>query len=589
MSGFVGVFARDGRPVDAAELDARVASIAFRGPDGTHAWRAGAIGLGHARFVTDPARDGDVLPLPQDGLTLVGDIRLDISCHPERSEGSPRRSDALLVLDAYRQWGPACVEHLHGDFSFAIWDEREQRVFCARDRFGVRPLFYAPGNGTFAFTNTLECLRRDRRIDQTLDELAIADYLVSGHLREAQRTFFANIRRLPPAHTLVVTARELVLKRYWSLPVEPELRHRDPGEYVGQFNELLARAVADRTPAGAVALRLSGGLDSGCIGAALAGRAGAKAFCVGWNSAFDDPEPGFARISAQALGLPLAVHEEPDCEPLKGWDDLGRVEPEPSYDIYRRLTVDALAQAATHARVVLDGQGGDEVFQREYWLDEWRRAPRLGLLADAWRTYAATGTRPALGLRHRPHAAVAVPEWIDARWRQAHRLDDRARTLGADEPDRSLPHGQARAKLGASLWPPYLESHDAALTRVPVEVRWPLLDERIVRFALSLPPFPWSVRKHLQRQALRGRLPPAITEREKAPLADDPLGVFLERHTDWLEAQRWTKPWLAGRVDYWAWKQSWQQPLSAGGRWARVRATALAHWLRTEASPLRAP
>ena len=604
MSGFVGILQRDRRPIDAARFGALAGSLAFRAPDGTRTWHLHGIGLAHARLVTDPARDGEPQPLAlDDRFWIAGHVHLDardeligLLCHSERSEESRHASDAALVLRAYRAWGDACLDRLHGDFAFALWDEREQRLFCARDRFGVRPFFYAAGADAFVFGNTLECLRRDRAVDLRLDEAAIADYLVFGHLREPERSFFAGIRRLPAAHSLVATAGSVTVRRYWSLPVEDELRHRDPREYVGEFAALLGRAVADRAPPGSVALHLSGGLDSGCIGAALAGKfpgaaahGAAHGFCIGWNSAFEDPEPGFARLSAQALGLPLSIHEEPDCEPLKGWDDFARIEPEPSYDIYRQLTVDSLAPVAAHARVALDGQGGDEVFQREYVLDEWRRAPLFRLLGDVARTFAATGTRPPLGLREQP-ASASIPEWLDPRWRNELGLDERLHRLGADVPDRALPRARARARLTSPLWGPYFESYDAGLTRAAVEVRWPLLDERLVSFALRLPPFPWTLGKHLQREAIRGQVPPAISERPKTALAGDPLAAFLVRQPGWLEAQRWTKPWLAGRVDYWAWKQSWQTPaLDTDGRWARLRATGLAHWLRREASPLRAP
>ncbi len=599
MSGFAGIFQRNGQSADRTELEGLKRFLLRRQPDATQDWLRGSIGLTHARFTTDPARDGEPQPLELDGrFWIAGHIRLDARDELSAALDAPRAtSDAALVLRAYRAWGEACVERVHGDFAFALWDEHGQKLFCARDRFGVRPFFYAPGADAFAFANTLECLRRHPRVDLQLDETALADYLVAGHLREPHLSFFAGIRRLPPAHALVVTAQSTTLSRYWSLPVDAELRHRDPRDYVNQFVELLGMAVADRAPPGPVALHLSGGLDSGCIGAALAGKlsgrpahAGARGFCIGWNSAFEDPEPGFARLSAEALGLPLAIHQEPDCEPLKGWDDLGRVEPEPSYDIYRQLTVDSLVPVAGHARVALDGQGGDELFQREYLLDEWRRAPLLRLLGDLWRTFAATGARPPLGVRHQAAAAAAVPEWIDARWRQSLKLDERVHQPDAGRPDPSLPRAQARARLAAPLWGPYFESYDAGLTQAAVEVRWPLLDERLVRFVLSLPPFPWTLDKYLQREAVRGFLPPAISERRKAGLAADPLAVFLDRQPQWLEGQRWTKPWLAGRVDYWAWKQSWQHgAVDADGRWARVRATALAHWLRSEASPLRAP
>jgi asparagine synthase (glutamine-hydrolysing) len=274
MSGFAGIFQRDGQPADRTELERLKRFLLRRPADAAQDWLRGSIGLTHARFTTDPARDGEAQPLVlDDRFWIAGHIRLDAREELSAALDAPREcSDTALVLRAYRAWGEACLERVHGDFAFAIWDEREQRLTCARDRFGVRPFFYAPRADTFVFANTLECVRRHPRVVTTLDETAIADYLVAGHLLEPQLTFFAGIRRLPPAHVLVVTAQAMTLKRYWSLPVEAQLRHRDARTYVQQFVELLGRSVADRVPSGPVALHLSGGLDSGCIGAALAGR-----------------------------------------------------------------------------------------------------------------------------------------------------------------------------------------------------------------------------------------------------------------------------------------------------------------------------
>src|SRR6185503_14013963 len=125
---------------------------------------------------------------------LVADARID---------GERDRSDAETILQSYEKWGHDCVEHLIGDFAFAIWDKRLRRLFCARDHFGVKPFFYARAGNSFIFSNTLNVLRLDRRVSDELNETAIDDYLKSGLNQDLSTTAFRDIQRLPPAHALL--------------------------------------------------------------------------------------------------------------------------------------------------------------------------------------------------------------------------------------------------------------------------------------------------------------------------------------------------------------------------------------------------
>lgn len=594
MSGFIALLHRDGRPVAAAQLAALTDALAFRGPDGRATWRRGAIGLGHARFTTHPQRDGAPQPLAlDDRYWIAGDIRLDaredlLAALAPVSRGL---SDAGLVLRAYRAWGPGCVEHLHGDFAFALWDECEQRLFCARDRFGVRPLFYTPLGDLLLAGNTLGSLRGHPRVGAALDELALADFLACGYPLDPAISFFRDIRRLPAGHRLVASPGALRIERYWTLPEEPERRYRRAEDYVAQFAEILARAVTDRTGRDTVGLSLSGGLDSGAIAATVAGRLGpgpahaARAFCSGWNCAFDDPEPQTAMRTAEALGLPLEIVEAADRVPLARADSAW-VEPEPPGDLFPAQFTASLARMAATTCVNLDGQGGDEIFAGEMLLDEAARMPLARLAGDALRTWQAV-RRPPLGLRARLAGAAAppqVPAYLDMDWQRSLALTERLRTLGP-QAEAALPgrRGSARARLQRRIWGPYLESFDAGFTGVAIQTRWPLLDERVVRFALSLPPMPWCVDKHLLRRSLHGILPAAVTTRPKAPLAGDPLECFLAARPDWVVTAP-SEVELGGRVDAAAWRRA---PRGNGAAWQHARPVALAQWLHRGA--LRLP
>src|SRR6185436_15508308 len=139
----------------------------------------------------------------------------------------PTLSDAVVILNAYKKWGDDCVKHLIGDFAFAIWDDREQRFFCARDHFGVKPFYFTHIDNKFAFSSSLNELRLNPRVSNTLNEIAVGDYLLFGVNQDLSTTIFKDIQRLPPGHTLTVANGSITTKRYWTLEPRTEVRFRD--------------------------------------------------------------------------------------------------------------------------------------------------------------------------------------------------------------------------------------------------------------------------------------------------------------------------------------------------------------------------
>ena len=143
--------------------------------------------------------------------------------------------DCELILHAYRAWGEKCVEHLLGDFAFAIWDARSRRLFCARDHFGVKPFFYARVGDSFIFSNTLNCVRIHPAVSDELNELAIADFLLFDGNQEPDTTAFSDIRRLRAAHVLSLQDGSLSDRRYWTLPVDKPVNYKKASECVEKF------------------------------------------------------------------------------------------------------------------------------------------------------------------------------------------------------------------------------------------------------------------------------------------------------------------------------------------------------------------
>ncbi len=165
----MGILNLDGAPVDRVLLEGMTLSLAFRGPDAQEVWCQGPVGLGHALLQIASGTPLEKQPAQIDGrLWIVADARIDARAEligklKEKCQTSRALTlstpDAELILHAYDAWGDACVEHLIGDFSFAIWDARERRLFCARDQFGVKPFFYAHVGSCLIFSNTLDCVR----------------------------------------------------------------------------------------------------------------------------------------------------------------------------------------------------------------------------------------------------------------------------------------------------------------------------------------------------------------------------------------------------------------------------------------------
>jgi asparagine synthase (glutamine-hydrolysing) len=188
LSGIVGIYDRSGAPVDQALLRALAHFLSYRGPDWRDTWSSGAIGFGHTLLRTTRESQLERQPASLDGqFFITADARID--CREElrikiaqKNYGTPGRTatDSELILHSYAAWGAECVEHLRGDFAFAIWDARKKLLFCARDHFGVKPFYYAELGELFLFSNTLDCLRQHPDVSERLNDAAIGDFLLFG-------------------------------------------------------------------------------------------------------------------------------------------------------------------------------------------------------------------------------------------------------------------------------------------------------------------------------------------------------------------------------------------------------------------------
>ncbi|HKW34892.1 MAG TPA: asparagine synthase-related protein, partial [Candidatus Acidoferrum sp.] len=274
MSGFVCVMHGDIAPVERALLQSLTDFLSFRGPDAQNTWMDHSIGMGHALLRTTYESKNEKQPLGlEERYWIVADARLDAReelISELQSAERPALSsapDCELILQAYAAWGEACIDHLRGDFSFAVWNKEHKKLFCARDHFGIKPFYYAQLERIFLCSNTLNCLRLHPRVGGKLNDAVIGDFLLFGLNYDNRTTIFEDIQRLPPAHTLTVTSRSIQIKRYWVPPTDGRIRYSGPKEYVEHFTSIFESAVADRLRTDRAGVLLSGGLDSSSVAA----------------------------------------------------------------------------------------------------------------------------------------------------------------------------------------------------------------------------------------------------------------------------------------------------------------------------------
>ncbi|HTW23571.1 MAG TPA: asparagine synthase-related protein [Candidatus Baltobacteraceae bacterium] len=554
MSGIVGILQRDGAPVAQPLLRGLAQFLAYRGPDGRDVWADGAVGFGHTLLRTGRASVGERQPASLEArYWIVADARLDSHAELEAELDSAERrvpsdaGDAELILQAYAAWGEDCVQHLRGDFAFAIWDARRRTLFCARDHFGIKPFYYADLGGTFLFSNTLDCVRLHPEVSDELNDAAIADFLLFGLNCDVATTTFRDIQRLPAAHFLMVSPAGVRMERYWSAPTNGRIRYRRDEDYIEHFLLLMGAAVSDRIRADRVGIWLSGGMDSSTV-AALAreiaeanGAPELRAYTVSVEKLMPDQEASLARQVAEFLRIPIRVTQRESPQLSDRFDHLESIPSEPIENPFFAGLYDDYARIAEDCRATLSGEGSDNL----QYFQMWPYAQDL-LRRGEWRRFLADGSHflrvrpfPWKGLRHRVQRLAGradeptVPRWIAPDFAKRVDLEARWKKYSAlPRPPRHPLKPKAHASLSLPQWSQSFELTDPGASHCPVETRYPFLDLRVVNYLLAIPPFPWAFHKRLLRQAMVNRLPENICRRPKTPLAKYSVVAMLERQKE---------------------------------------------------------
>lgn len=603
MSGFAAIYHTNGAPVDPALLKRLESHLSYRGPD-EQATRVlgptGNVGLAHAMFRTTFEAEREHQPFSLDGsVWIAGHIRVDAREELQRRlegsgcTGASQATDAELVLRAYLVWGEGCVEQLIGDFSFAIWDDRERKLFCARDHLGIRPLFYCAIPGAWIVSNSLDAIRLHPSIPDELDEVWVADFLMFGQSAEFDNSVFRAIKRLPPGCTLSIAANgEARLRRYWQLEIGDPVYLGHHREYEERFRELVDVAVRDRLRQPRTGIWLSGGLDSSTLAATAAKRvADPSREIVGWTFVFQrlipDDEEFYVRLTAKRFGFPVVFRSKDNACYDPGWWERPSCSPEPDTGVFTDAADRGFAnEMAGQSQVWFYGEGPDNALRFEWraylsWLKaggRWDRMARdvaslffldspRSILADAWRLIRQPLPQWA--------SEKTLPEWISPDCIRRLGLEERWRRHWTPAPSAHPWRPWAYASFQGTLWQNLFERFEprCAPHCRPSETRHPYLDLRVLRFLLSVPVIPWARRKLLERRATRDILPLEILKRPKTALRSDP----------WLAALR-NHPFpplsvpnsLGGYVDRQKLPRNW--PQDGGRAYQAIYLLSLFHW-----------
>ena len=563
MSGIVGIINLDGAPVDRDLLRRMTDFMTFRGPDAQEIWIDDNVGFGHTMLRTTWEAETEKQPLTLDGKNwLTADARIDGRteliaelesklrrsvriAEPGNGSGPDRlANDAELILLAYEAWGEECVKHLIGDFAFAIWDARQRRLFSARDHFGVKPFYYAQVGSSFLFSNTLDCLRLHPGVSDQLNDLAIADFLLFGFNQETTTSTFADIKKLPPAHCLKQSERAVSIDRYWTLPINDQIRYKRENEYIDHFRTLLSESVNDRLRTNSVAVSMSGGLDSTTVAATarqlldkIQQRVDLRAFTIIYDHLLPDPERDYAQAAADGIGIPIQYLFADSYQLFERHTELRHAEP--SDFSLPSLMSDYLKLVANSSRVLLSGDGGDPLM-----LYTWRDLAkhvhdfRWGRIAKYVASHLFSyGSVPALGYRSTlkyfmgkdSRWQYSLPTWLDRslidRLDLTARLEEINRPPSSAHPERP----DAYHNFRRSSWIDCFERADPGVTSVPLETRFPFFDLRLVDFFLRVPTIPWCVHKEMIRRSMKGVLPEVIRRRPKTPLGGNQLAAHFRQ------------------------------------------------------------
>ena len=563
MCGICGIVSFTGSaPVDRAVVERMTGALAHRGPDDSGYFVQGQVGLGHRRLSIIDLSGGRQPIFNEDGSAAIvfnGEIynyRSLAAGLTAAGHSFKTRSDTETILHAYEEHGDDCVQHLRGMFGFAIWDGRKRRLLLARDRLGVKPVYYYRNGQFLAFASEIKALLEIAETPREVDPEAFDMYLSLRYV-PGPRTMFKNIFRLQPGHFLVADDSGVRTTKYWDIDY-PAREPRSPEYLLERFRALLEESVRMRLLAEVpLGVFLSGGLDSSAILATMSGMTSGgrvKTFSVGYEAAGAEEEAAnefdYARLAADSFN---SEHHEYRLDARKFAEFVPELvsfldEPLADPSCIPLYFISKLARE--HITVVLSGEGADEVlagygiYSRMLALN--RICGRSGVFGGL--TSGIARLTPSEKLRH---YVRMCGQPLETRYRGVSRgfsEEGKLRLIGGERTKQSEQRLQEifggyfqRVKdaspldqmlyVDAKVWLPddILIKADKMTMANGLELRVPFLDHKLVEFSATLPnaaKIQDKGGKTLLRRAMRGVLPDAIIDRPKKGFPI-PLGSWL--------------------------------------------------------------
>jgi asparagine synthase (glutamine-hydrolysing) len=499
MCGITGIFNVNGAPVSVSVLKRMTDAVQHRGPDGEGIWTSSFVGFGHRRLaIIDlsplahqpmQSKDGSLTLVYNGEIYNFQNIRIELEAkgYEFRSSG-----DTEVLLNAYHAWGDECVRRFNGMFAFAIWDQRRHRLFLARDRYGIKPLYYHFSNGRLLFGSEIKSLLCHPSLSASVDLDALNEYFSFQNIF-TDRTLFDGVKLLPPAHTLALSLGDpgtLETKRYWDFAF-CESDASSEQEYLEELYRLFDQAVNRQLVSDVeVGSYLSGGMDSGAV-TCVAGKnfRNLKTFTGGFDvSSASGLEAGFdERGKAEFLSNKYKTEH---YEVVLKAGDMERVMPKLIWHLedlrvgqsYPNYYVSRLA--SRFVKVVLSGAGGDELFAGYPW--RYYRAVvndtpehHLDKYYNYWQRLIPDGLKPSF-FQENHRDRILARETKDV-FRGVMNGHFPASSSPADYVNRSL-YFEIRTFLHGLL-----VVEDKLSMAHGLETRVPFLDNDLVDFALRLP------------------------------------------------------------------------------------------------------
>ena len=542
MCGISGELRFDQQAASLDTIQAMQGALARRGPDDQGQWQQGPIALGHRRLSIIDLSAQSHQPMPDGPLCLVfnGAIynyRTLRAVLQDKGHTFVSQGDTEVILKAYREWGVECPRYLDGMFAFALWDAEQQQLFAARDRFGIKPFYYAQTARFFRFASNTQALLAAGDVDTALDPVALHFQYSLHAVVPAPHTVLQGIRKLQPAHRLVIRQDgQLDTQRYWHLAARRPAQPKTPSDWVEETRAALCEAVRKRYTVAdvPVGVLLSGGLDSSLLVALLAELQGEPipTYSIGFE---DQPEEQGSEFeySDQIVARYQTQHHKiliPNAQVLQRLPEAIDAMAEPMFGQDAVAFYLLAEQVAQHSKVVQSGQGADEVFGGYFWYPRMQAettGSRLQRFSQHYFDREHTELLRLLGPTYR--GADYTGQYI------ARQLDD-------DDSDDFM---DAVLKLDATtlIVDDPVKRVDNMTMAWGLEARVPFLDHRLVEVAAQCPAAIKLAEggKFLLKQIARGLIPDAVIDRPKGyfpmPALKYVRGEFLTYMRDIVDSQ----------------------------------------------------